>query len=116
MNKRLADWASIAEVISGVAVVLTLIFLIAGIRENTDITRASVYSSLIDSVNELERDFIRDPMLFELWRAHANERIDVLRQLDERESDRLSSMLIALFRIYEKAYYSRDRNLIDDAE
>lgn len=32
MNLKLSDWASIAEIVSGIAVVATLIFLIRGIQ------------------------------------------------------------------------------------
>ena len=36
MKLKLSDWASVAEIMSGIAVVVTLIFLILGIRANTD--------------------------------------------------------------------------------
>jgi hypothetical protein len=39
---KLEKWALIAEIVGGVSVVITLIFLIAGIRENTAVTRVSM--------------------------------------------------------------------------
>ena len=41
MKQKLSEWASIAEIVSGIAVVITLVFLIFGIRENTEVTRAA---------------------------------------------------------------------------
>ena len=44
MNQKLADWASIAEIISGIAVVVTLIVLIVEVRDNTEVLRVSAYN------------------------------------------------------------------------
>jgi hypothetical protein len=41
MNKKLSDWASIAEIVSGVAAEIALIFLIVGIRSNSEMTRVA---------------------------------------------------------------------------
>jgi hypothetical protein len=49
---KLSDWAGIAEIFSGIAVVVTLVFLIIGIRENTEVTRAATYADLLDGLNE----------------------------------------------------------------
>ena len=60
MNQKLSDWASIAEIISGIAVVVTLIFLIAGIRENTAVLRGSSYSNTLESLNQLQASIMAD--------------------------------------------------------
>jgi hypothetical protein len=49
MAVKLSDWANVAEVVSGVAVVITLIFLILSIRENTEITRAAAYDTFAET-------------------------------------------------------------------
>ena len=46
MNQKLSDWASLAEIISGVAVVVSLVVLIAEIRGNTDEVRAATLTNL----------------------------------------------------------------------
>lgn len=56
---KLSGWASIAEIISGTAVLITLVFLVFGIRENTEITRAAAYDRNIDSLNQWRLDGAR---------------------------------------------------------
>jgi len=63
MNQKLSDLASLAEIVSGVAVVVTLVFLVIGIRDNADVTRFSVYSDLLNEINENERARINNPEL-----------------------------------------------------
>ena len=46
MKLRLADWASLAEILSGAAVVVTLIVLIAEVDGNTEATLAANRQSL----------------------------------------------------------------------
>jgi len=52
MNQKLSDWASIAEIISGIAVLVTLVFLVLEIRAGTNVTRASMYGDILDSLVE----------------------------------------------------------------
>lgn len=51
MNQKLAAWASIAEIVSGVAVVVTLVILIAEIRDNTRFLRVSAERQQTDSAD-----------------------------------------------------------------
>ena len=46
MNQKLSNWASIAEIISGVAVVVTLVFLIVELRGNTEEIRAATLTTV----------------------------------------------------------------------
>ena len=47
---KLEKWALIAEIVSGLAVVLTLVILIHGIRENTATVRATAAATSRDSL------------------------------------------------------------------
>ena len=113
MNQKLSDWASIAEVVSGAAVVITLIMLLIGIRENTITTRAAEYSSLLDSINELESNRLHDAELMLLWRAFARG------ETFDRENpghERFRLYLQMLGRNYEKAYYQYTSGVIGQTE
>lgn len=72
MKLRLSDWANIAEIGSGLAVLVTLVLLFLGILENTQVTR--VYNDVVDSINELSKDMYRDPQLSRIW-THSSTRI-----------------------------------------
>ena len=112
MSQKLSSWASIAEIGSGIAVVVTLIFLIIGIQENTSVTRASVYASSLDSLNEFESTILTDPELSRIYVAYLNNTGD----LDSGDADRLNLIVAILFRIYEKAYYSEQYELMGEEE
>ena len=46
MNQKLSDWAGLAEIISSIAVVVSLVVLIVEIRGNTDEVRAAAQTNL----------------------------------------------------------------------
>ena len=49
---KLSDWANIAEIVSGIAVVVTLVILVIGIRENTVAIQASSRQSIASRIEE----------------------------------------------------------------
>ena len=113
MNQKLSDWASIAEIISGVAVLVTLIVLILGIRDNTQVLRASAYANNIDSLNDLSAEITKDEDSLRVWGAFlAGETED----LDEVDALRLLNYVFMIFRIYEKAYFFEQNGLIGEEE
>ena len=112
-DQKLSNWASIAEIGSSLAVVVTLIFLIVGLQDNTNVTRASVYASSIDSLNDFESTILADPELSRIHLAYL--RSDTV-GLSPEETDRLTFIMAILFRIYEKAYYSERYDLIGEEE
>jgi len=113
MNRKLSDWASIAEIVSSVAVVTTLVFLILGIRENTEIVRASAYAGSMDSLNDFTMDVVTDADLRPIWMAFVNENTADFDAIDRQQ---VQLLLIVLFRNYEKAYFSARYGLLGSAE
>jgi hypothetical protein len=113
MNQRLSDWASVAEIVSALAVVITLIFLLAGIRENTAAVQASMFDRNIDSLNEIRKTVYSDSEVARLWQAYRNGDIDSLDEINQIQAVHLAS---AVLTIYEKAYYANENNLIGPDE
>ena len=113
MNQKLSDLASIAEIVSGIAVVVTLIFLVLGIRDNTTITQVSVYSNIIDSVNEIQQSLYEDPELSRLYDAYVDQKTSSLAEVDQRRVARIAQSIL---RVYEKAYFGREYGVVGDAE
>ena len=114
MKLKLAEWASIAEIVSGVAVVVTLIFLVVGIRENTDITRASMYDRTLDSVNQWRMIVVNNDELLDAWSDRAPD-LD-MGQWSAPERLRLLFLANSLWGTYEKAFYAREYSIIGDDE
>ena len=80
-----------------------MLFLILGIRENTEVTRAVAYDRNIDSINEQALLLAQDEELAGIFQAYAEGRLD---ELDSAESYRLQLVVQTLYRIYEKAYFA----------
>jgi hypothetical protein len=110
---KLQNWASIAEIGSGVAVVLTLIVLIAGIRENNALIRATMYTDRIESVNAFSLAVAQDPDLGRMWQAYVD---GTTQELPEQDMPRLVNLLQTLLRTYETAWFAREAGFIGDAE
>lgn len=113
MTQKLAIWASLAEIVSSIAVVVTLVFLVLGIRENTAITRATAYDRSIDSLNDQRRSISEDPELSLLWFKFESGDADSWTPHDRM---RLSFMVNITFGIYEKAFYAHLYGVLGDSE
>jgi len=84
MNQKLADWASIAEILSGIAVVITLIVLVVGVRENTEVVRASMFDSIVDKMNGFQATVATDPDLLRIWTAYVEGSATDLDEIDRQ--------------------------------
>lgn len=113
MNQKLSDWASIADVVSGIAVVATLVFLIIGIRENTEVTRAAAYEGLISSLNDFTQMIVEDDALAAIWQSY---QAGNAAELNPDERFRLLLVLRMVWRTYEAAYYSNEYGTLGESE
>ncbi len=107
MNQKLSDWASIAEVVSSIAVVVTLVFLVLGIRENTEVTRAGAYDRYVDGMNQWRFELARNAELAELYFPREDETIDEWRR---------GLMLVSIFNIFENSFYSNQYGVLGEDE
>lgn len=102
MKLKLSDWSSVAEVVSGIAVVITLIFLILGVRENTDVTRADVYTKNMDSLNGWRQMILENPDLGEVYGAYSRGDVEAA----QSNPQTISLLVDSLFGVYEQAYFA----------
>ena len=113
MKKSLSDWANIAEVISGAAVAITVIFLIIEIRANTEITRVSVYESNINSLMEWRSLLIEDRETAQLWESYTSGEFE---ELDSTDQLRMLQLVANNLNIYEKAYFAQEYGVLGVSE
>ena len=113
MNQKLSDWASIAEITSGIAVVVTLVFLVLGVRENTNVTRASMYQGVVEETNDFQELVTVNPDMLRVWAAYID---GDAAGFDDLDIQRLNSIVLNQFRIFEGAYYSRNYAVIGERE
>jgi len=103
MNQKLSDWASIAEIFASIAVVITLIILIVGVRENTEVVRAGSYNDLLGNVDEQAHLILASERLTRIWRLYLQRETNALTD-DERFI--LLLLLRSTYRTFEKAYFA----------
>ncbi len=69
-KKKLKEWALLAEVFSGVAILVTLIFLVLEIRTNSELIRTDSFDRNIQSLIDWRRAVIADPESLEVTAAY----------------------------------------------
>ncbi len=111
VTEKLKEWVPIAELVSAAAVIITLAFLVAGMRENTNALQAQTYQELMRDINS--------------WRSSIRDSASVLSVaeleeiLAEGSSDDISVIRITfleLWGIYEAAFFARERGVLGDNE
>ena len=107
------DWnaiGSIANVISALAVVVTLVYLSFQLRENTKALRSSSADSALAAVLEFTGDMARDDELNRLF-TMGTEDWD---SLSESDRARLAYMLFRFFKIMENIHYYHTLGTLDE--
>ena len=107
-NKNIKYWAQVSEIIAGVAVVITLIFLIFEVRENSDLVRAESFNRSIESLVDWRTAIASDEESLRIMAEHWG--------FDDVESLRRQMLVVNLWSIYEKTYYSHQYGLVGPAE
>jgi len=116
-NERLKKWALISEIVGGIAVVGSLVFLILEIKHNTSESQLntqaieiSVYQDLISNIMSLNESIIEQGDFAEIV-AKAN---DGEREFTEVEMIRYGSHLMNLLRHGDMAYFQYTKKAIDE--
>ena len=112
MNRKLSDWADIAQVLSGLAVVITLVFLVIEIRAGTNVTRASMYADLADGFVNNRNLRVQDPELNRIISLFTEEGAE----LGPDEVLRISPFVQNIFQLYDVAYFSQQYEVIGESE
>ncbi len=114
MSLKLSKWASIAEIISGVAIVLTIGLLVFEMRQNTNEIQAATHQEMINQLNNWRMTLAENPELshnFEiLWQGGDWD------QISKEQQTRLNFFMNPLWGMYENAYFGRQRGIIGDSE
>ena len=107
------DWnaiGSIADVVSALAVVVTLVYLASQLRENTKALRSASAESALAAVLEFTGDMAREDELNRLF-TKGTEDWDGLSDSDRA---RLAYMLFRLFKIMENIHYYHTLGTLDE--
>lgn len=109
MKERLQEYALIAEIIGGIAIVCSLIFVGVQIRQNSEVSEINAYQDLISQITLMNSMRVQDPEFADLfWRFDHGEP-----PRNGTERARLEAFLYMVFRHGDLAYRQYDKGLID---
>jgi len=112
---NLEKWALISEIVGGVAIVLSLVFVGLQIRSSTQVDRAVSYERNIDSINQWRLGLLSDPEALTAWGEFAGT-LPENPTPEDVKSVRLFITLNALFGIYEKSWFATHYGVMAEEE
>ena len=98
--------SAVAEILSSVAILATLVYLGIEIQQNADATQANTRQAMLASDQQFLELIVENPDLHLLWYKP---------ELSDEESVRLSYFLISHFRMRENNWLQNQNGILDDA-
>jgi hypothetical protein len=103
MNKRpLSDWASLAEIIASIAVVISLLFVGIQVRDNTAEVQSSQSNGLYEAIRDIDLTLLSNPYLMDAVNKGLNGRRS---EMSDEEIFYFRFYLGQLFTVWEQAYF-----------
>ncbi len=111
-NEDVQKWALLAEIVGGIAVVISLIFLALQMRENTNALQAQTFQDLMQDLNEY-RSLINQSDVSIIRELRRTEGLESLSVPDQR---RIRGYSLILWGIYESAFFANNRGVLGRQE
>jgi hypothetical protein len=115
---KLERWALIAEIIGGLAIVVSLLFVGFQLQQTNQLNRANTYLEIMASLNQADAETHAIESTFEAW-TDFRENFRAGNIDAEYSSEQVRRIQFALgqrFRIYDAAFYAREYSMIGDVE
>ena len=106
----LQDWGAVGELVGGIAVVVTLIYLALQIRHNTSVVKTTNYLKLSQDSDDFSRMIAGDNQLNELYLKGCED----FSSLSESDKSRFNMIMSLLIHPYQSMYQLRVRGHIDE--
>ncbi len=105
----LTELGSIGELLGGIAVVISLLYLAVQIRHNSDLARHDAHRALSREIGSILHDIAVEPELYHLWRTM----IDEPRKATEEDRERFGMLLYQIFTTFSDSerFGRNDRDL-----
>jgi hypothetical protein len=106
-KKSLSDWAAIAEITGTVAILVSLIFVVVSIRQNTAELRLQNENFVFELQDSAQADFVSNP-----WLVDISIKIDNGEELTQSEYRRFFAHSVRFVSHWEMIFYwNRDGNI-----
>jgi len=112
MNPKLSDWASIAEIVSAVAIVGSLLFVGFQIRQNNLTLEVDAYQARMQDISNAQTQLALSADLSEIFTKYRN---DGLSGLTETEIFRMRTWYVGQIGRAVGQYYRYQRGFLDRA-
>lgn len=106
----LEQFASIGEIIGGIGVVVSLVYLAIQIRSNTEAERTSTYQSIVSDFGALNNSMASSPELSYMFAQGMED----YHQLKPDEQARVSQMFFQCFHYFENMFYQYRKGYLDE--
>lgn len=103
--------AAIAEIVSAVAVVISLIYVGYELRQNTAAVRSTAYQSIHDAEDLFWQSISADAQLSAVWDAGLSGGLETLRPT---ERSQFTITVRRLIYLYQNVHYQRRKDVVDD--
>lgn len=103
--------AAIAEIVSAIAVVISLIYVGYELRQNTAAVKSTAYQSIHDAEDLFWQSVSDDAELSSIWDAGLAGGLEVL---DPRQRSQFSVTVRRLIYLYQNVQYQRRKGVVDD--
>jgi len=111
MNLR--KWMQPAEMVATIGVLVSVVFLVFEVRDNSALTKAESYSASVVALNEWRLQLAADE---DLSRLFVEFRKSGVQGMDEVEVQRFDFLFGSLWSIYESAYFAREYETLGQNE
>jgi hypothetical protein len=109
MKLTLERWALIAEVIGGLAVIVSVIYLAFEVGQNTQATRSLTHQQMFDTTTTINQSVSNDAQLAELL-ARANKNYE---ELSDGEKNQLTFLWVNWFNMWHSGYADYQAGFLD---
>jgi len=102
-------WANIFAIISGICVVISLVYLAIQIRQNTEAERTSTYQSIVSDFGNMNNNLAGNAELSHMF----VEALENYHNFNDEEKARISQMFFQIFRMFENMFYQQKKGYLD---
>jgi hypothetical protein len=106
----LEQLASIGEIVSGIAVIISLVYLAIQIKTNTEAERSATYQSIVSDFGALNNTMASTPELSHLF----VEAMENYLELTPDQKARISQLFFQCFRYFENMFYQHRKGYLDE--
>jgi len=111
MKARLQEYALIAEIIGGLAVILTLLALLLELGANTRATQAQTAQGVWNNLLQANFEIVRDESQQELFRGALFTQLEGINSIENRTARNIFERYML---IYDNAYYQYRQGTLDE--